>query len=95
MKKKKTKSKNNDADVELFDAESYAQKIDFQPLRWSGFFLLLLTIFSFFSLFGQGGSIGMSYFTFITESLGAFAYLSPLFYLFLAYTFLFQQNFYF
>jgi DNA segregation ATPase FtsK/SpoIIIE-like protein len=95
MKKKKTKSKNNDADVELFDAESYAQKIDFQPLRWSGFFLLLLTIFSFFSLFGQGGSIGMSYFTLITESLGAFAYLSPLFYLFLAYTFLFQKTFIF
>jgi len=95
MKKKKTKSKNNESELELFDSESSSSKIDFQPLKWSGFFLLLLTIFSFFSLFGQGGNLGMSYFTFITESLGAFAYLSPLFYLFLAYTFLFNKTFIF
>ncbi len=95
MKKKKSKSKPNEFEAELFDQENFTEKYNLQPLKVVSFFLLLLSVFSFFSLFGQAGSLGITYFTFITDSLGMFAYFTPLLYLFLGYTFLFQKTFIF
>jgi S-DNA-T family DNA segregation ATPase FtsK/SpoIIIE len=91
----KRKSKKEELEDESDVALPFKEKFDLQPLKVSGFFLLLLTVFTFFSLFGQAGKFGASYFTFITDILGIFAYLSPLFFLFLAYTFLFKKTFIF
>jgi S-DNA-T family DNA segregation ATPase FtsK/SpoIIIE len=93
MAKRKSKKEEleEEADVQL----PFKEKFDFQPLKVAGFLLLLLTVFSFFSLFGQAGKFGASYFTFITEALGIFAYLTPLLFLFLAYSFLFSKTFIF
>jgi S-DNA-T family DNA segregation ATPase FtsK/SpoIIIE len=61
----------------------------------AGVFLLFLTVFSFSSLFGMSGSFGDGYFTFMTNTFGVYAYLAPLFFLFLSYILSFKKVFIF
>ena len=55
------------------------------------FFFLFLSVFTFSSLFGLAGSVGTGYFTLITDSLGMYAYLTPLLFLVIFYSLAFNK----
>ena len=89
MKKKKDKkNKETEEELGLFDDRPFLEKHNLQPLKLLAVFLLLFTVFSFSALFGLAGTLGGNYFTFITSGLGLYAYLTPLLFLFIAYTIL-------
>lgn len=85
-KKKEKKEKIDNVDEqELFDSGSFLERHNISPTKIIATVLLLFSIFSFSALFGKGGMLGDIYFTFITDTIGLFAYLSPLICLFFVY----------
>lgn len=95
MKKQKNKTKETLEELSFTEQKKSFKLSREQIVTTMSFSLFLFTVFSFFSLFGQAGSIGSGYFTFATGKLGAYAYLTPLVYLFFAYTFFFKKTFIF
>ncbi len=89
MKKTKKKSADRFEDFEAeqlpFVGASFLERHPIHAGKTFGVFLLLLTVFSFSSLFGLAGSLGRDYFTFFTEVFGTYAYIAPLIYLLFAY----------
>ena len=95
MKKQKNKSKEILEESDFLDQKKSFKLSREQVVVVFSFLLFLFTVFTFFSLFGQAGSLGATYFTFSTNKFGAYAYLTPLLYLFFAYTFFFKKTFIF
>lgn len=98
----KTQSKKRGKKEEDFDEadllqneENFFERHNIHTDKLVAIFFLFLSVFTFSSLFGLAGNIGTDFFTFITENLGLYAYLTPLTFLFIFYTIIFNKYFIF
>lgn len=94
MAKKKKFKENIEEELELLESEmkegTFFEHHKIDPLKTFAVLLFIFACFSFFALFGMAGSFGDFYFTFITDAIGLFAYITPFLYLFICYLFFFR-----
>jgi len=82
-------------EIEDISGENFFVKHNIKPIKIFAIFLAFLAVFTFSSLFGLAGFLGDKYFTFITDNLGVYAYLTPLGFLLFSYIILFHKSFIF
>jgi S-DNA-T family DNA segregation ATPase FtsK/SpoIIIE len=92
MRKKKNKS--NPSELDGFPSSESSIRLITKEKFFLLFSLLLIffSVFSFSSLFGKAGNLGDNYFTYITSTLGVFAYLTPLIYISWAFVLLTKRG---